>query len=492
MKVRVSPVSAGVSEEGIVLGLFEKARPNSSGLWRSLNAVERETVARLRSKEFTGAWEQAEVVPVRRGRRSILLVGLGARKEWNARRQALAIRIAVEAARNHRIGSLGLALTDFLLPGQSAERAVERLATEGVVSEYSFTRYRTKPSDGWARVSALRITVERINAKLAKAAAVGVIIGTAVNQARDLGNTPGKDMTPRVLAAAAKRAPSGLVVSVLGESVLKKLKMGGILGVAHGSAEKPALIVMEWHRGGRVKPQVFVGKGVTFDTGGLNLKSGESMYEMHMDMSGGAAVIAAMHAVAALKLPVNAVGIIPAVENMPGNAGYRPGDILKSMSGKTIEVLNTDAEGRIILADALAYAKRHNPALVLDVATLTGAAIVALGQFYAGLFASDPRLRRRLERHAAEAGEPVWRLPLTEEFEREVKGTFGDVANAGKSRWGGASTGAAFLWQFAKDMPWAHLDIAPTMTTAEGSHLAKGSAGAGVRLLIEIARSFTP
>lgn len=472
-----------------MLGVFERRRLSTSALWSALDREGRETLERVRSQEFTGAWEQLEVVPVRRGRRSALLLGLGKKSDWGAKRRTLAVRAAVEAARNRRLGSLALALPDLAVAGEDDGRGVERIATEAVAADYQFIRYRTRPPEGWVRLGTLRIVVPRLTKFLARAGVVGLRIGVAVNQARDLANTPGKDMTPRVLAAAARRAPRGLSVSVLGVPVLKKLGMGGVLGVAHGSAEPPAFIVLEWHRGGRSKPLVFVGKGVTFDTGGLNIKTGDSMYEMHMDMSGGATVISALHAIAELKLPVNAVGMVPAVENMPGNAGYRPGDILKTMSGKTIEVLNTDAEGRIILADALHYAKRYQPALVLDVATLTGAAMVALGQQYAGLFAPDERLRRRLERNAATAGEPVWPLPLDESFEKEVKGTFGDVANAGKSRWGGASNGAAFLWQFAKGMPWAHLDIAPTMTSAEGSHLAKGATGAGVRLLIELARS---
>ncbi len=489
MRVRIASISVGVPEEGLVLGVFEKGQAEKAALWRALNAAERETVARLRSKEFSGKWEEAEVVPVRRGRRSVVLLGLGAKRDWNARRQTLAVRSIVETARKHRTASLAVGLPDLVLHGQEPERAMERIATEAVAADYAFTRYRTRPKEGWPQVSTLCILAERAPAKLVRAAAVGVAIGLAVNQARDLGNTPGKDMTPRVLAAAAKRAPRGLKVSVLGEAQLKKLKMGGVLGVATGSAEKPAFVVMEWRRGGRAKPFVFVGKGVTFDTGGLNLKPGKAMYEMHMDMSGGAAVIAAMHAIATLKLRVNVIGLIPAVENMPGNAGYRPGDILKTMSGRTVEVMDTDAEGRIILADALHYAKRYDPALVLDVATLTASSMVALGQHFAGVLTPSTTVRHRILAAAEDSGESVWPLPLDERFEGEIRGTFGDIANVGTVRYGDASHGAAFLWQFTKGLPWAHLDIAPTMTSTEGQHLAKGSAGAGVRLLIELVRS---
>jgi len=238
-------------------------------------------------------------------------------------------------------------------------------------------------------------------------------------------------------------------------------------------------------------PVVLVGKGVTFDTGGLNLKPSQHIYEMHMDMSGGAAVIHAIRAAARLKLKKNIVGLIPAVENMPSGSSYRPGDVLKTMSGKTIEVMDTDAEGRVILADALEYAKKYDPSLVVDVATLTGAAVVALGQRYSALFTADKKLEDTFRRVGEETGDPVWPLPLMADYEEEIKGTFGDWANIGKSRYGGAITAAVFLWQFTKDSsgksyPWVHLDIAPRMTAIEGEFLAKGAAGAPVRLLARI------
>jgi leucyl aminopeptidase len=234
---------------------------------------------------------------------------------------------------------------------------------------------------------------------------------------------------------------------------------------------------------------VLAGKGVTFDSGGLNLKPSNGIYEMHMDMSGAAAVIHAVALAARLKLPQPVVGLIPSVENMPGNNAYRPGDILKSLSGKTIEVLNTDAEGRLILADALTYAKRFKPAVVLDIATLTGAAITALGLHASAVLTRDNALAERIARDGEASGDYVWRLPLWDEYEDGVKGTFADIANAapsGAGRGGGTIEGGMFLWQFAKelDCPWAHLDIAPRMTAAHGDELAKGAAGAPVRLLL--------
>ncbi len=235
---------------------------------------------------------------------------------------------------------------------------------------------------------------------------------------------------------------------------------------------------------------MLVGKGVTFDTGGINLKPSDAILGMNMDMSGGAAVIHTISLAARLKLKRNIVVLVPAVENMPSGSSYRPGDVLRSMSGKTIEVLNTDAEGRIILADALTYAKRYRPKLVVDVATLTGAAVVALGERASALFTRDVDLEQKFRGWGEVSGDYVWPLPLWEEYENEIKGTFGDWANVGNTRWGGAITAAIFLAQFAEEYPWVHLDIAPRMTAVSDEHLAKGAAGAPIRLLIKMLEEF--
>lgn len=304
-------------------------------------------------------------------------------------------------------------------------------------------------------------------------------------------------MTPTLLAKAAKEAVRGLPVKVttLGEKEMKKLGMGALLGVAKGSSEPPTFTIVEYrpstiardkNNGG---PIVFAGKGVTFDSGGLNIKTGDHMYEMHMDMSGAAAALYAVVGAARLKLRKHVIALLPSVENMPHSGAYRPGDVLRSLSGKTIEVLDTDAEGRIILADALTYAKRLRPSVVIDIATLTGAAVAALGFYASALLTRDDALAKQLEADGEVSGDYVWRLPLWDEYEYRVKGEFADLKNVpggAGSRYGGAIDGGMFLWQFAKelDCAWAHLDIAPRMTAEEGDELAKGAAGAPVRLLI--------
>ena len=363
----------------------------------------------------------------------------------------------------------------------------ELCAVNMLMAHHAFTEHLAKPKDGFPVID--EIVIEGADRDFRRGLERGILIGTETNACRRLANLPGGDMTPSVLANEARRVAAKLPIKVriLGVPEMQKLKMGGVLGVGKGSAFPAKFIVMEYFGGKKGEaPTVLVGKGVTFDTGGINLKPGDSMLGMNMDMSGGAAVIHALAAAVRLKVKKNIVVLVPAVENMPSGTSYRPGDILRSMSGKTIQVDNTDAEGRIILADALTYAKRYGPALVVDVATLTGAAVVALGERASALFTQDRNLEQRLRELGETSGDYVWPLPLWDEYDAEIKGTFGDVSNLGKTRWGGAITAATFLKQFADGYPWVHLDIAPRMTAVEGEYLAKGAAGAPVRLLVKL------
>ncbi|MFZ3032048.1 MAG: leucyl aminopeptidase [Candidatus Moraniibacteriota bacterium] len=365
----------------------------------------------------------------------------------------------------------------------------ELLAVNFLMAEFSFQEFLTVPKEGFPRIKNIFLT--GVSGKEIKSGIErGMVIGEEVNQSRHIATMPGGAMTPEILARHARASVKGLPVkvTVLDEKQMTKLGMGGILGVGMGSEARPRFIVMEYFGTKKTEhPTILVGKGVTFDTGGINLKPSDSILGMNMDMSGGAAVIHALAAAARLKVRKNIVALIPAVENMASGSSYRPGDILHSMSGKTIEVLNTDAEGRIILADALHYAKRYTPSLVIDVATLTGAAMVALGERATALFTEDEKLELKLRHLGEESGDHVWPLPLWDEYDAEVKGTFGDVANLGRTRYGGAITAAVFLKQFVdKAYSWVHLDIAPRMTTLPDEFLSKGSAGAPVRLLVKV------
>ncbi|MBI4094829.1 MAG: leucyl aminopeptidase [Candidatus Liptonbacteria bacterium] len=442
---------------------------------------------KVASIQFEAA-EESSLVRLPSGKK-MLSVGIG--KEQVSRRHYLnLLRKIVTIAKAHRIAIFRFRFDDLLLPHLELSRtdAAELIATNFEMANFEFVSYKTPPPDGWRFVKTVIVT-GNVDRAVRNAFIRGQRIGEEVNACRALANTPAGMMTPTILADEAKKAARGtkVKVKILGVRDIKKLKMGAILGVSQGSSEEPRFIILEY-RGVPGKPIVLVGKGVTFDTGGLNLKSTEGMSDMHLDMSGGAAVIHTAVLAAKLGLKKHVIGLIPAVENMPSGSSYRPGDVLRSMSGKTIEVLNTDAEGRIILADALTYAERYKPRLVVDVATLTGAAVVALGERASAIFTKDEKLEHLVRKLGEESGDYVWPMPLWDEYKEDIKGTFGDIANdhIRRSRYGGAVLGAVFLYAFAKKYPWVHIDIAPRMTAIEGEFLSKGAAGAPMRLLIKL------
>ncbi len=440
-----------------------------------------------------------------------LMIGGGPMTDLNRRKIINILRQIIQTAKQYRIKVLNIdqKVLSFKLQDQDLG---ELLATNMLMANYEYNDHKTKPDEGWNFVE--EIVLRSSTPQFQKGVERGLIIGEEVNRTRSLSNMPPGIMTPLRLADAAIEATRGLphcTATVLDRKEMQKLKMGAVLGVAQGSTEEPKFIVLEYNgnpsapplkfkgRSGRDSesegPVVLIGKGVTFDSGGLNIKPSEHIYEMHMDMSGGAAVIHAIAAAARLGIKRNIVGLIPAVENMPSGSSYHPGDVLKSMSGKTIEVLDTDAEGRVILADALEYAKQYKPSLVVDVATLTGAAEVALGDKASAIFSKDEKLIERVRELGEQSGDYVWPLPLWDEFEEGIKGTFGDWANVGKKRRsGGAIDGAMFLYQFIKNpltssgqaYNWLHIDMAPRMTASEGEFLAKGAIGTPVRLLLKI------
>jgi leucyl aminopeptidase len=425
----------------------------------------------------------------------VFCIGLGEKKSGTTRKLRTAARKIFLQAKSQKTKHIAVCLDDFACKDVSSARIAELLAVNFEMANYSFTRYKETSKDEWKHIESVFYYFRHSAAQknIQKALSDGAIIGTHVNRTRDLANTPGGDMTPKRLAHSASMDGKkyGYDVTVLGEKEMKKIGMGGILGVSRGSDEEAQFIIMKYMRGPKnQKPIAFIGKGITFDSGGLHLKIGKGMNEMHLDMSGGATVIGAMGAIAQLALRVNVIGIVPAVENMPSGQSYRPGDILTSLSGKTIEVESPDAEGRVVLADALTYVEKYHPSVVVDIATLTGACVIALGKHAIGLLTPHDTYAEFLSKMGEESGDYVWRLPLWEEYESEVKGIFGDVVNAPKNGEAGAINGGMFLYQFAKKFPtWAHLDIASTMTGGEGLYLAKGASGTATRLLIDIARN---
>ena len=466
--------------------LSDKEKISNHPLFKELGKEDQKQISLIES-QISHEGEFSHTIHTKNG--PILIIGAG--KELNNHKLIMLSRRVIYSAKKAKMENIIINFSDFLsnLRTYDVLRLTETITTQFEIANFEFLKYKTSEEK--------QIFVKKIfilyngKANLKQAIETGKIIGEEINKARNLSNTPGGEMTPTKLAASAlKESKNKLKVSILNEKNIEKLKMGGILGVSKGSLEKPRFIIMEYKNGGKTKPVVLVGKGVTFDTGGLNLKPTEAMNEMHMDMSGGASVIHILSAARRLGIKKNIIGLIPTVENMPSGSSYHPGDILKTMSGKTIEVLNTDAEGRIILADALHYAKKYNPRLIVDIATLTGAAMVALGPRISAIFSKEENIVKKMEEIGEERGDFVWRMPLWTEYEEDIKGTFGDITNTGKIKVGGAIHGAVFLWQFIKDYPWVHIDIAPRMVSTEGEFLSKGSVGASINLLVNFLRSF--
>jgi len=424
----------------------------------------------------------------------IILIGLGKRDEFTLDKLRGAAAKAGKAAQSHREEKLILLLDPSYLRIEGPEAA--GAAVEGVtLGLYRFSAFKTLDREEGQDLQFLTILVpERSRLKAVRTeVAVAVKICRAAYLARDLTSMPANELTPAVLAEKAQILAEGrakLTVTILSAPEMKRLGMNSLLGVASGSDQEPKFIIVSYLGGDEAtSPVVFVGKALTFDSGGISLKPAEKMDEMKSDMAGGAAVLGAVSAAADLELPINVVALIPATENMPGGKACRPGDILRSMSGKTIEVINTDAEGRLILADALHYASRFEPAAIIDVATLTGACIVALGEQVTGMMGADGPLKEEIKRASQQTGEMVWELPLWENYHEQIKSEVADFKNSA-GRTGGAITAAAFLSKFVGPYPWVHLDIAgPAWLTKETAYQPKGASGVGVRLLVRFLRN---
>ncbi len=375
--------------------------------------------------------------------------------------------------------------------GVDPEASAQAIVEGSLLGLYSFRRHITKKSEH-ENIEEMLI-VQRDETRLEaieKGCHKGKIIAEATNMARNMVNEPANYMTPKDMAETAGKMAKdyGLEVTVLEREDMEKLCMGALLGVAQGSREPPKLVVLSY-KGDKSSKSVlgFVGKGITFDSGGISLKSAEGLEEMKGDMAGGATVMTALVAIAQLKPKVNVVAIVPATENLPGGGALKPGDILTAMNGKTIEVVTTDAEGRLILADALCYARKQGLAPLIDLATLTGSCRVALGDICAGVFSNDQQLADKVIKAGSEAGECLWQMPMYEEYKEQNKSEVADIKNSG-GRYGGAITAALFLAEFVEDIPWVHVDIAGTSRSEkERTYTIKGATGFGVRTLVNLA-----
>ncbi len=446
------------------------------------------------SAEFKGAVESVVVQRLGDGDGGfdwLVLCGLGEQKKLDHQ-----VMRRAGAALQSRLGGIlktaAAAIDDVGIAADETEGLVQAFVEGVEMTAYRFDRFK-KAEPVVLKSIAIVSTSGSLLRHARKGAKVGEIVAGAVAQARDLGNLPGNHGQPKKLAAAARAMgrASDLQVKALGRNEMKKLGMGSLLSVALGSPHEPQLIVME-HRTKKKNARTvcLVGKGLTFDSGGISIKPSADMDKMRYDKCGGCVVIGAMKAVAELDLPINVIGIVPSSENMPGADANKPGDVVQASNKKTIEILNTDAEGRLILADALVYSKRYSPDVVIDLATLTGACMIALGQHASGLMTRDDALARDLVHAGERSFERTWRLPLWDEYSEEMKGTTTDLKNLG-GRYGGAITAGAFLENFVEKGRWAHLDIAG-VSWDDGGRLynkGKGATGYGVRLLVEFLRA---
>ncbi|MEJ5375506.1 MAG: leucyl aminopeptidase [bacterium] len=496
MKIRISGQSPG-SYRGpvLVVATAENPRPDKGVLW-DLDRASKGWIRRLLALgDFKG--KPGEILVQRTmgalapGR--LMLVGLGKMEKLTLEDWRAGVSKAAQACRSLSVEEFGVSLQDP--PNlQLGKEAMASAAVEGaLLGLYRFKGYKKEASEDTDPRQMVLLAGGRPGGRMARVVEEAVSVCEAVYWVRDLVSQPSNHLTPRGLAeqAALMAKSEGVHCTVLEEDQLRSMNMGGILGVASGSKEPPRLIVLEYGKGFKASPTLaLVGKGITFDSGGISLKPAEKMDQMKDDMAGGAVVLGVLKAVAKLKLPLHLVGVIPATENMPSGSAYKPGDVLTTFSGKSIEVSNTDAEGRVILADALSYALRYKPDLIIDLATLTGACIVALGDQIAGLMGTHQEAMEQLRKASEITGEDIWPLPLKEEYEELIKSDVADVKNSG-GREAGAIQGALFLKKFVGETPWIHLDIAgPVWTDKDRPYRPKGATGFGVRLLVEFLKNY--
>ena len=467
----------------VVVGLFESNRLSEAA--KSVDrAAKGQLTALMRSGDLNGRpgsihWlhRPGGVVADR-----VLVVGLGKEETFGPSQFREAVRNAVRAVADSGAADAMFYFAELPVKGQSSEWQAMQLAIGAGEATYRFDRLKSKKEDRKHSVKFSLGMLGRPAPAVARALERGAAVAQGMALAKDLGNLPSNLCTPGYLARQARELARKyrLKCRVLEEKDMRRLGMGALLAVTKGSREPSKLIVVEYHGGTRgEKPVVLVGKGITFDTGGISLKPSAEMDEMKYDMSGAGSVLGTVQAVAEMKLPLNLIGIVPSCENMPGGNAIKPGDIVTSMSGQTIEILNTDAEGRLILCDALTYAERYKPAAVVDIATLTGACVIALGHVASGVYANDDELAQELLQAGQEAWDRAWHMPLWEDYQEQIKSPFADMANIG-GRPAGSVTAACFLSRFTKSYKWAHLDIAGT---AWRSGRDKGSTARPVPLL---------
>jgi leucyl aminopeptidase len=486
---------AKIEADALVTYAFEQEKP-SEGILAALDAAVGGALTKLAaSGELTGKMLETTLVYYPQGlaAQRLLIVGAGKRSKFGTAELRRLAGVAVRALKSRQVKSVALLAREEDRSAAAAQAIVEGM----ILANYDSDKYKTDKKPGnEITAAALAGWEESARADADLGLSRGRLIAESQNFARDLGNEPSNRLTPRMLAdrAAAMAREAGLAVEVLDENKIAELKMGALLSVAQGSVEPPRMIIITYtpaqvNSGAPVLG--LVGKAITFDTGGISIKPANDMEKMKYDMCGGAAMIGAMRAIAALKPPCKVIAVIPSSENMPGGRAQKPGDVQISMAGKSIEVINTDAEGRLVLADGIAYAKQLGCTHLVDAATLTGAVVVALANVNVGVFGSDQAFTDQLLASAKVAGEKMWPLPIDDDYREMIKSGIADIQNVGSGKGGGAITAAMFLKEFTGDTPWIHLDIAGTAWQDDVKPWnAKGATGVGVRTLIDLAMKF--
>ncbi len=482
-----------VSTDVIIISLFE----NTKKIPSELNAINKASgggiSSLIQNGDFTGKLNETVIVPTDKKivPKRVLLVGLGKSTDFSLDRVRQAAGTATGVIREKRFKNPSILLYGMEIKGISMED-VTRSVVEGILlSLYNFTMYKTLKKEEKTAITNYSIVVQRkeILGRVKSVTNRAQTVAEAVCFTRDIVNMAGSDATPTFLANKAKEIAKkpGVKCKILSSHEMKKLGMNGILNVSRGSSQPPKFIILEYNSKKKSNDTiVLIGKGVTFDSGGISLKPGANMDLMKADMSGAGAVLGAFKAFSSLKPSAHLVGLVPCTENMPGGSALKPGDIIKCMSGKTVEVLNTDAEGRLLLADALSYAKKYKPDAVIDIATLTGACVAALGTFASGMLGNNDELKNRVKQAGEECHERVWELPLWDEYQALIKSTIADIKNTG-GKYAGTITAACFLKEFVGEFPWVHLDIAGTFLAEKNTpYIRKGASGVGVRLLTHL------
>lgn len=471
----------------LILGITEEDTIPAKHVTEIDQILEGQISSLFQNQPWRSKYGKTTVIqPMRKiGAKQILLLGLGNQQKLTEDNIRALSGTAVKTAQELRSNTIAIFLNQT--------NAVQAIAEGTILGAYQFTYYKTDVIDGDTVKKVILFAEQYDNEQLTRLEQ-GIVIAASVNRARDLINHPGNILTPTKMAEEASLIAHahGIDISILERSDMERLKMKALLAVAQGSNEPPKMIILKYY-GHRESSEVLglVGKGITFDSGGISLKPSEGMQDMKDDMAGAAAILGAMEAIAKLKLPINIVAVLPCTENLPSGRALKPGDIISSLEGKTIEIINTDAEGRLVLADGLSYARQLGATKLIDVATLTGACVVALGNITSGVMTTNDAWCDQVLAAAEQAGEKMWKLPLFEEYSEQIKSSIADIKNSG-GRPAGAITAGAFLSHFAANVPWVHIDIAGTVTASkEKGYQVKGATGVSVRTLIQLAKNLS-